>query len=157
MIEATANTATTASTRNHEQIPSVQSSFAKDVRSLVSTFEEFGNPFKEDSCDLLVLDTKDIMSKSVIKSVKDVLQVGKTQYKTFVRERFVLRSKPISDPITMNKLSLFNTPEANRFASKAKSQIIDFKNDCALFSGLYIACQSREGKLEEFCVHENHP
>ena len=63
-FEATANTATTASTHHHKQIPCVQSSFAKDARSLVSTFEEFGNPFKEDGCDLLVLDTKDTMSKS---------------------------------------------------------------------------------------------
>ena len=87
----------------------------------MSTFEEFGNPFKGDSCYLLVLDTKDIMSKSVIKSVKDVLQVGKTQYKTFVEDRFELRSKPNSNPITMNKLPLFNTPEA-KGPSKAKKK-----------------------------------
>ena len=39
-------------------------SFQKDVLSLVSAFEEMGNPFEEDSKDLLVLDTKDIMGWS---------------------------------------------------------------------------------------------
>ena len=85
-----------------------------------------------------------------------MLQVGKTQYTTFVDERFVRRSKPISDPITMNKLSLFNIPKAKGL-SKAKSQIIALKNDYVLLSLLYIDCQSREGKLEECFAHENHP
>ena len=31
------------------------------------------------------------------------------------------------------------------------------KNDCSLFSRLYIACQAREGNLEEFLRHENQP
>lgn len=47
--------------RHHEQVSSVQVSFMKDVTSLVNAFEEMGNPFEEDSKDLLVLDTKDIM------------------------------------------------------------------------------------------------
>ena len=31
------------------------------------------------------------------------------------------------------------------------------KEDCALFSRLYIACQSRDGNLEEFFKYENQP
>ena len=50
--------------RHHDQVSSIQVSFQKDVLSLVSTFEEMGNPFEEDSKDLLVLDTKDIMGWS---------------------------------------------------------------------------------------------
>ena len=33
----------------------------------------------------------------------------------------------------------------------------EFKTDCNLFSHLFIACQSREGDLDEFFRHENHP
>ena len=29
--------------------------------------------------------------------------------------------------------------------------------DCELFSRLYIACQSRDGNLDDFFKHENHP
>lgn len=29
------------------------------------------------------------------------------------------------------------------------------KSDCALFAGLYISCQTRDGDLDEFFKHEN--
>ena len=40
-------------TRHHDQTPSVQTAFAKDidVRSLVSVIEDLGNPFEEESND----------------------------------------------------------------------------------------------------------
>jgi len=31
------------------------------------------------------------------------------------------------------------------------------KTDCELFSRLYVACQSRDGDLDKFFRHENHP
>ena len=36
-----------------------------DVRSLVAVLEEMGNPFLEDSEDLLVIDTRDVMDAAV--------------------------------------------------------------------------------------------
>lgn len=47
--------------RHHEQIPGVQNSIVKNVRALLDTTEEMGNPFLENSIDLLVLDNKNIM------------------------------------------------------------------------------------------------
>ena len=44
----------------HEQIKSVQVTFAKRVKSLCETMEGMGNPFKDETEDLLMLDTKDI-------------------------------------------------------------------------------------------------
>ena len=41
-------------------------------------------------------------------------------------------------------------------SEKKKVQDAALKDDCALFSRLYIACQSREGNLQEFFKHENH-
>ncbi len=52
--------------KHHDQMLSVQKVFVKEVKDLV---EELGNPFREDSGDLLVLDTKDIMPKEVVDSV----------------------------------------------------------------------------------------
>ena len=34
--------------------------------------------------------------------------------------------------------------------------ITSLKSDCALFSRLYIACQTRDGDLDNFFNHENH-
>ena len=44
-----------------------------------------------------------------------------------------------------------------RSPQKQKSQVATIKEDCFLFSRLYIACQSREGNLEDFFKHENQP
>ena len=48
-------------TRHHDQTPNVQTSFTKDVRALVSVIEDLGIPFEEESMDLIVLDTKEIV------------------------------------------------------------------------------------------------
>ena len=39
--------------------------------------------------------------------------------------------------------------------SNVKSTVAALRNDCSLFSRLYIACQSRDGNLEQFFTHEN--
>ena len=62
----------TKSTKHHDQSPSVQRQFAKHVMAMVSTFEECGNPFREDSKDLISLDTKEVMSDNAITSVKTI-------------------------------------------------------------------------------------
>ena len=41
--------------------------------------------------------------------------------------------------------------------SKDKAKITVLKEGCALFSRLYIACQNREGNLEDFFKFENQP
>ena len=53
--------------QHHEQTLSVQQEFEKQVRSLTSVMEGMGNPYLEESPDLLVLDTRDIMDKKLRK------------------------------------------------------------------------------------------
>lgn len=48
-------------THHHDQTASVQISFAKDVRSLLTVIEDMGNPFEQESQDLLVLDTQTLL------------------------------------------------------------------------------------------------
>ena len=54
---------------HHEQVPSIQTAFEKDVRNMLSAMDELGNPFHEGSKDLIALDTKDIMPECVVESV----------------------------------------------------------------------------------------
>ena len=61
---------------HHDQTASVQASFIKDVRSLIKVMEEFGNPFEEDSLDLVVLDTKECVGSPAIQTVKEVKEIG---------------------------------------------------------------------------------
>lgn len=142
------------SRKHHEQTSAVQTAFAKEVTALVEVFEDMGNPFKEDSGDLLTIDTNLIMDSDVQKTVGNAYKLGQEQYKLFVKERFEDQTKPIKEPIKKNKLQLFSSKKSPQ---KQKSRVATMKEDCNLFSRLYIACQSREGNLEDFFKHENQP
>ena len=60
----------------HDQTLSVQAAFAMDVHSLVSEIYNFGNPFEEESTDVLVLDTKEISCHAFVEAVCNVRKIG---------------------------------------------------------------------------------
>ena len=140
-------------TLHHDQIPSVQQSFLKNVKALVSVFKEFGNPFQEDSKDMLVLDTREIVDPIVATSVYDAPKLGQQKFEEFFSKRLVQRTVPIDQPISRNKLPLFGN--STKAVSKSKHNNKSMKNDLQLFSRLHIACQTRDGNLDEFFKHEN--
>ena len=119
----------------------------------MTVIEELGNPFEEESQDLLVLDTKEIADPAAVETVRSAERIGKEQFDAFTKECLIHRSKSIDETIHRNKLPLFGT--SRRTASKGKQQLTSLKNDVALFSRLYISCQTRDGNLEEFFRHEN--
>ena len=141
-------------TRHHEETPSVQNTFARDVRSLVAVIEELGNPFEDDSQDLLVLDRKEIADPAVIETVRNAKQIGQYQFEAFSKECIVDRIKSIEEAIHRNKLPLFATKRGPKIP-KGNQQVKSLKNDVALCARLYIGCQTRDGNLEEFFRHEN--
>lgn len=55
-----------------------------------------GNPFLEASSDMLVLDTKEIASEKVMKTVKEVEKVGEDQLNAFVEERVIKHTKEVT-------------------------------------------------------------
>lgn len=142
--------------QHHEQKPGVQSNFMKDVQNTVNAFEELGSPFTEETNNLLALHTRDIMEANVVATVKRAREIGEEQLKSFIKDRLIDRSKPITEPIQRNDLATFNTPK-KKSVSKDKAKIAVLKNDCSLFSRLYIACQVRDGNLDDFFKYENQP
>ena len=119
-----------------------------------------GNPFLENSEDLLVLDTRDIVSSSVTETVRRVETIGEELYKKYVEKRLEKCEKPITEVITKNKLALFRTFVKHQ-PSKEKMQVAVLKNDCSLFSRLFISCQTRDGDLDRHFAHKtrqpHHP
>ncbi|KAJ8353458.1 hypothetical protein SKAU_G00210250 [Synaphobranchus kaupii] len=87
--------------RHHEQTEQVQRVFFEKADRLYKAMNDMGNPFQEETGDLLTLDTKDIAHPSAAEMQKVL------------------------------------------------------KEDCQLFSKLFISCQSRECDLQEFFRHEN--
>ena len=108
-------------TRNphHEQSSASQKRFTCHVQSLVSTIEELGNPFEEESMDLISLVSKAIADPAMKATLNKIESVGKDQYESFVKERITERSKPIDDSIPRNKLPLWN-PMSKSSTSKRK-------------------------------------
>ena len=48
------------------------------VRSLITVFEELGNPFEEKSQDLLVLDTREIADSAVVNTILMLSELVRT-------------------------------------------------------------------------------
>ena len=143
-----------ADTRHHEESNPVQVSFAQDVQSLTDTIEQMGNPFTETTNDLIVLDTRDIAHPAIVESMSQIEKLGTNQYELYVQERLVEKTKNINEPIKRNKVALFRCPPVKEH-SKSQQQLSSLKNDCSLFSRLYVASQIRDGDMEKFFEHEN--
>ena len=140
--------------KHHEHIKHTKIAFARDVKSLTGVMGEMGNPFCDDSKDLLVLDSRDLADPAFINTVCQIEILGQEQYDTYVNERLVNQTKPITNPIKRNNLPLFSRPPV-REKSRSQLQVSSLKNDCFLFSRLFIASQTRDGDLDEFFAHEN--
>ena len=124
------------------------------MRSLTHAIEEMGNPFTEYSSNLLVLNSRDVVDTAVAETEGQVLKIGLEQYESYVEKRLVYQTMPITDPITRNNQYLFSRPPY-REKSRKDLQISSLKNDCSLFSRLYVASQIRHGGLDKFFQHEN--
>ena len=114
--------------------------------------EEARNLFEDDGGCLFALDSKVTVDVAAMTAVSSVITSGIQQYNNFVEERFLKRTKPIKKPLRKNKLHVFVQQR------KAKhSSLTVLRNDCSLFSWLFIACQTKKEDLPEFFRHENKP
>ena len=113
-----------------------------------------GNPFSEESTYLFALDSKQLMPECVTEAITTAKRKGESMYDEYVEKRLTKQTKAITDTIKRCSLPLFGTYEKTR-SKKGTNQISELKNNCSLFAGLCIACQAREGNLDEFFKHEN--
>lgn len=141
-------------TKHHDRSQRVQAAFLKDVQSMIKVMKDFGNPYEEDSQDLLVLDTKEIAPPQAVDILRRAHKMGQVQFDNFVRERLMERAKHIQDPIRRSKLKIFGQP-AIKPQAHGKQPMNSLRNDVNFFSRLYIGCQNRDGKLDEFFKQEN--
>ena len=119
------------------------------MQSLAATIEELGNLFLEESIDLIVLDTKEIANQCSVKTVQNAHEVGKKQFDNFIRESLIDRSKHIGDVISRNKFPLFVKSGTK---VRSKQRITSMKGELEFFSRMCIACQTRDGKVDDFFV-----
>ncbi len=119
-----------------------QKAFARDVTSLSGAIEEMENSFIENSSDLLVVDSRNIADVAVADTMHQIEKLGLHKYEAYVNERLVSQTVPITDPIKWNNLPLFSRLPVRAKSSK-QLQLSSLKNNCLLFSRLYVASQIR--------------
>ncbi len=75
--------------KHHEQNPHVQTTFVNQVSSLVKSITDMGNPFEEESQDLINLATQNIASSDTVKCLKSIEKTGQDQYSEYTKNRLV--------------------------------------------------------------------
>lgn len=150
--ELSGKKAAVSKTRHHEENLTAQRSFCDKVKKLSSVMKQMGNPFQEDSSDLLVLDTKDVADPAIAKLVSTHHTRGKAQFKAFMEDLLRQESKSFYQPIKKNHIAFFRL---HPVPSSSQEKVSSLKDDCQLFSRLFISCQSRQCDLAEFFQHEN--
>ena len=74
-------------TRHHDQVLSVQKTFSRDVSKVVDVIEALGNPFLDDSSDLTVIGTKEVMTNAVVAGIKSLYDKGKLQFVEYAKPK----------------------------------------------------------------------
>ena len=84
-------------TRHHDQTPSIQTSFIKNVCSLVQMMEELDNPFQEKG--MVALNIKEITGPAAVEAIRKAKRIDQEQFHSFTRECLLDRTKLIDDTI----------------------------------------------------------
>ena len=117
------------SSKHHEQTLSAQRSFLEKAVALHTVLKEMGNPFQEDSADLLVLDTKKMSDPALAELVGTHQQRGQEQFQSFMEGMGNEGESTFYKPIKRNKVAFFRHEQA---ASSSKEKVL--KDSCQLFS-----------------------
>ncbi|KAJ8378460.1 hypothetical protein AAFF_G00239240 [Aldrovandia affinis] len=140
----------TEHTSHHEETERAQRVFFENVEKLSQAMKDMGNPFQEESRDLLSLDTKDIAHHTAAELIGTHLEKCKVRFQEFMKGLEGEEESTFYEPIKKNRVDFFRQVPASVDSSKQKV----LKEDCQLFSKLFISCQSRECDLKEFFRHE---
>lgn len=143
---------------HHSDTKSAHKLFQKDLGNLYSVFQDFGNPFMEESEEFFNIETKRVFSPEVVETVRSIERMGNEQYRAYVTERIKSSQLSIHDRIAQNKLFLCSSSPKNNALAKKDVQIKVLKEDCQLFNRLFAAVSSsnREHDIEMFFKHETH-
>ena len=141
--------------KHHENMESFENRFRKKNLSLKEEFIKAGNPFEETSEVMCTLVSKNILNLEAKKSVYEARTLGNNQYHQYKHNIFILGRKNVYETLKRNKLSLFRNKNTVTI-SKTQLKVTSLKQDCHLFSSLFVACQSRDGDMAQFFADENH-
>eukprot|EP00794_Sanderia_malayensis_P002124 gene2124-2410_t len=94
------------------------------------------------------------MEKSVVDTIYSIEDKENLLYKEYGEKRLTSCAEPVSATIKKNKLPLFGNLKQSQ-KSKLHEHVTSLKENCGLFSRLFIASQIRKVDLDDFFKHEN--
>ena len=105
--EAVSGVNNVGSNKHHDQTLSAQIAFFEKVEALRKVYQGIGNPFQEESADLLVLDTKNIADTSCAVMIGTHHKRGKEQFQAFMDGLKENNGCTFYQPIKKNRVSYF--------------------------------------------------
>ena len=84
--------------KSEKSILITRKGFLHRVLALVETIEDLGNPFLEDTPELLSLDTHHVIDESVAHSIRSIEALGKEKFREYEKAVILNRTKSIFDP-----------------------------------------------------------
>ena len=124
---------------HHDSSASVAKQFLSDVKMFLGAMDDIFNHF---------------LGQNVTAFLKQVGDTGKKQLLECAETRLHETTCPITNTIFKSNLKFFRTIKSRSSSKKQEKRNIAKKN-VALFSRMYISCQTREGDLKNFFSHEN--
>ena len=136
---------------HHGVTKRAQGVFLEKVEKLTQAMQDMGNPYLEESQNLLSLDAKDIAHQTAAELIGIHLDNGMVRFQKFVKGLEGYEESTFNEAIKKNRVDFFQQVPASVDSSKQNV----LKADSQLFSKLFISCQSRECDLKEFFHYEN--
>ena len=130
-----------------------QANFQSDVLALTEAFEELGNPFLEDSGDLIDLDQSIIMPQEVINNIRNIYSTGEKQYQEYIDKRITSQENAFTATIKRNNLTLFKYAVNPPTQSKSKASCL--KQQQTLVTQILLAMQSGRNISKDLFSHES--
>ena len=130
-------------TSHHEDTERAQSLFREKVEKLSQAIKDMGNPFQEETMELLSLDTKDVAHPAAVELISTHLEKGRKRFQEHLKGLEMGEESTLYDPIKKNQVDFFRQIPASILSSKQKV----LKQDRELFSRLFVSCQSRRCDL----------
>ncbi|KAK3929500.1 30S ribosomal protein S17 [Frankliniella fusca] len=119
--------------QHHEMYTKFQRQFFERCAALKDSFLQNENPFLVKGCELLTIDTRIVISKTGIESLKNLESHGMEMLRNFVEKRLETHDVPFYDPVKKQRFQIFTHQK-----SVKNSPTAELKTDLQLFSRLFI-------------------
>ena len=89
---------------------------------MADAFGDLGNPYTDESADLMDLDQIIIMPQEVVDNVRNIKGLGVCKYQNFAKNMILSKNQAFTAPISQNNIKLFKhaITSTNSFKSKRK-------------------------------------